>query len=305
MYSKIHFGKAVALCASALLFVACGGPQRVANSTETSSGASSVRLNSNSHVDATDLGGDIRKPVSPCPKGDKQLYRYAARTLGGNARIDEFCVGENLEEWFVHQPPEGMLGKCPTAVCGMATVSRRGPIESALLQSIVSLEHGRALKTADMTRIREDSTHEFHQVSVQAGSVKFRLDQGTTCVAKLEVFQERVEVDASVPGSQPTSNDQERQEQLRYVYAEGPTVSSGSIYVDQTNTEGTHRLLALIKSRYEGRQDSELFQQKILCTNSTGPIAVSKSPVYGFRVKRVSRDEWMVYAFLMPSPKSR
>lgn len=298
MDRMIFMGKVAALCAAALLFFACSALLPSTRSTPSEPVVPSEQPPAGLTTDTTDLGGKVRDPESPCPGGEMQLYRYAARTLGGNARIDEYCVAEGVESAFVHQPHDALFGECPTAVCGTATTSRRGPLEAALLQSVVSLEQSRVLKMKDMTKTHED-THEFHQVSVQAGVVKFRLAQGTECVAKLEVFQEHMDADAGAPGAEATTQDR-----VRYLYVEGPTVSEGSVYMEQKDTEGTHKVLALIESRYEGRHDSELFKEQILCTSTEGPISVSQSPVYGFRVKRASRDEWMVFAFLKSSADS-
>ncbi len=298
MHRVSWIGEVVVLCAAAFLCMSCARGLEESPPVLYQSVVSPSGPQGGVHADTTDLGGSVRAPESPCSEDPSQVYRYAARTLGGTARIDDFCVGEGLLGTFMNQPPEEILGECPTEICGMATAARRGPLESALLQSVVSLEHSRVLQMNDMTRMTEETGDALHQVSVGEGTVKFQLAPGVQCVARLEVFEEHVEVGSSLSRSPISVQGNGHEERMRYRYTEGPTISRGSVFMQQTLREGNHQLLAIIESHYEGRSDSELFQEKILCESSGGPISVSESPVYGFRVKRASRDEWMVQAHL-------
>ncbi len=58
-------------------------------------------------IDITTLNGEGPKAQMGC--SDNALYRYAARTNGPNARLDEFCIQEEYQEKFVHQPTSDMM----------------------------------------------------------------------------------------------------------------------------------------------------------------------------------------------------
>ena len=56
--------------------------------------------------------------------------------------------------------------------------------------------------------------------------------------------------------------------------------------------------MLIIKSKFSGRDVSELFEETILCTNKKGPITALESSNYGFRFNKVSADEWEVFSTL-------
>ena len=175
-------------------------------------------------------------------------------------------------------------------------------MEPALLQSIASLEHGRALKLKEMSQLTEDDASDRVQMDVRLGTVKFQLAPGVECVAQLEVFEERIESGSGGLHARTSAKATAHEEIVRHLAFAGPTVSSGMVYLEQTKLGEVHTLLAIIENSYQGRHDAELVAEKILCNSSVGPISVSRSPSYGFRVKRANRNEWMILSYPVSSP---
>ena len=239
--------------------------------------------------DAVDQGGQLQESAPECQGGEDILYRYVARTFGGHARIDEFCSA-GADAPFTGQPPEAIEGSCPGTLCGQATTWRRGPIEHALLQAVVSLERSKATRL-EMMRRSSQELHELYEVELSKGTTRFRLNAGVECIANLELFKEHA--DAGVrPGDEVISP-----EELSFFYDTEASISRGSIWVEQNKNGPVHDLLIIVESAFEGRVEAELYKERILCKSERGPIRVLESPVYGFRVERASLDEWGVHAF--------
>tara|TARA_B100000530_G_scaffold123100_1_gene76906 strand:- start:23 stop:889 length:867 start_codon:yes stop_codon:yes gene_type:complete len=278
--------RAAALIAAALFFglVGCAGPR-----LGTGAGAGV-------DPDAIDQGGQLQVPTPVCKGADSTeadddvLYRYVARTFGGQARIDEFCVAEANQDRFTFQPPEGMEGSCPGALCGQASTWRRGPIEHAMLQAIVSLERSTSTRLEAMRRSNQ-TVHDLYQVDLVKGTTRFRLAEGVQCIANLETFKEQTGHGARA-GDEVISP-----EKLTFFYGTEASISRGSIWVEQKQHDGGHDLMVIIESAFEGHYEAELFKETILCKSTSGVISALSSPVYGFSVNRASLDEWSIQAF--------
>ena len=243
--------------------------------------------------DAIDQGGPVQAPAPACQPseaGEPVLYRYVARTYGGQARIDEFCIAEDHEASFVHQPSASMEGGCPGALCGQASTWRRGPIEHAMLQAIVSLERSTSTRVEAMHSSNK-SLHELYEVELVKGTTRFRLSEGVQCIANLETFKEHADQGARA-GDEVISP-----EKLSFFYGTEASLSSGTIWAEQKVHAGGHDLMVIVESTFEGQYEAELFKESILCKSAAGPIGALSSPIYGFRVSRASLDEWHVQAF--------
>jgi hypothetical protein len=281
-------------CAAALFFafLGCGAGVVEVEQTPVERSPKAVspdQVMGASGSDMTDHGGQMQSPGSPCEGGKGVVYRYVARTFGAQARMDEFCVGDEHTESFAFQPTPQMEGGCPTKLCGDASTSRRGPIEHALLQSIVSLERSKATRVKTMHRKNED-LHDLYEVDIIKGSTRFRLSEGIHCVANLETFKEHADR-VTAGHDAATSAD------LAFFYQSEATIANGTIWVEQKQQGDAHTLMVIIESKFEGYHDAELFKETILCKSKVGAISVRSSPVYGFRATRLSIDEWGVYAF--------
>ena len=253
-------------------------------------------------LDSTDFGGDLREATVGCETDGapdpNAVYRYYAVTLGPDSNIKEFCVAEGFEDRFLAQPPDSHRGSCPGAFCGQSTTSRRGPVEHAAIQSVVSLEQSRSLKLSGSEKGDAlDSSH--LRTSVHQDRVNFSLSENTTCSAKLLIYNENVDrEDGLAEADRIIRDDNKRRRQLNYFYNEGPTLARGSVWVQQTREGDTFKAMLIIKSKFSGRDVSELFEETILCTNKKGPITALESSNYGFRFNKVSADEWEVFSTL-------
>ncbi len=284
--------RAAAVCAAALFFAlaGCGAaavvevPVQLSDKVAPSKRVSPDSIGT-SGTDMTDAGGQMQSPKSPCEGGEGVVYRYVARTFGPQARIDDFCVCEEHQERFVLQPPAAMQGGCPTKLCGDASTSRRGPLEHALLQSIVSLERSKETKIQS-----RHNKHDLYEVDIIKGTTNFRLDDSVRCTAKLETFKEHA-------GRTTVGHDEASESALAFFYQSEATTTSGTIWVEQKHVGDEHTLMVIVESKFEGYQEAELFKETILCKSDKGAISVGESPVYGFRASRLSLDEWGVHAF--------
>ncbi len=239
--------------------------------------------------DPVDQGGQMQTPVSGC-SDEGVLYRYVARTFGGQARIDEFCMSPEGERVFTQAPPQSMEGACPAELCGLASTWRRGPIEHALLQSIVSLERSRATRL-EMMRSSMKEEDERYEVDVSKGTTRFRLSSGVECIANLVTYKEETGA-GTQPGDEVISP-----EDLSFFYTSDNTISRGSIWVEQRRNGVVHDLMVIVENAYEDHDEAELFKETILCKSTDGAISSAGSELYDFRVNRASIDEWGVHAF--------
>jgi hypothetical protein len=297
MRSIVLISKVAALVAATFVFSGCFKQQVKPDASL----AKKKRIDPSMVRDTTDLGGTLRRPDVGCKTDDaldpKVVYRYKALTLGSNANIYDFCVAEGFEDQFIGQPPETQMGSCPTKLCGESTTSRRGPVDHAALQAIVSLEQSRSLKLVGMHKAH-DTQHEHHDVNVHEDMVRFRLNQGTMCTSKLAVFSEHSAKETLSEADRIIAADQKRRKMVSYFYSEGPTITSGDIWFEQTRDGDKFKSLLIIESKFDGRHDSEVFKETILCLSKKGPISLAKSPIYGFRYKRVNSEEWEVFSAL-------
>ena len=300
MSSKFLLVKVAALVAAAFAFSGCPLTQVKPDAKVTEK--KQKRIDPSDIKDTTDLGGTIRTADLGCKTDGKEdpkvVYRYMARTMGANARIDDYCVAPEYENTFLAQPPETHIGKCPGGLCGESTTSRRGPVEHAALQAIVSLEQSRALELQGMRKATE-SLDEYHDVNVHKDIVRFRLSKDIKCTSKLEVFTEHVEKNSNSDADRIIAEDDRKNNRVKYFYTEGPTLTSGDIWYQQTREGKKYKALLVVQSMFEGQHDSEMFKESILCLSKNGPIAVRNSSVYGFMFHRVSAEEWEVFSALV------
>ncbi len=298
--------KVAALIAAAFAFSGC--PLNQVKPDTKVAQKKQKRIDPSDIKDTTDFGGTIRTAELGCKtegvEDPKVVYRYMARTMGSNARIDDYCVAPEFENLFLAQPPETHIGKCPGKLCGESTTSRRGPLEHAALQAVVSLEQSRSLELQGMSKAHEN-LNEYHDVNVHKDIVRFRLSKDIKCTSKLEVFTEHIQQNANTEADRIIAEDDKKNNRVKYFYTEGPTLTSGDIWYEQTRDGKKYKALLVVQSMFEGAHDSEMFKESILCMSRNGPIAVRNSPIYGFMFHRVSSEEWEVFSALVEPEGSK
>ena len=227
-----------------------------------------------------------------CEEG--QLYRYVARTIGAQAKVDDFCMQEDLEHAFVHQPQDAMTGRCQSSFCGMTTAARRAPIEYAMLQAVVSLERVQSVHLGSKNRSTETEDAS-EDISLYYQTVRFDLSPEIKCISKVEEYEEHQEKNTLPQLAHVMALERMRTESKEYVY-QGSSLVSGSIFMEQIKKEDIHEIILIVESKYEEYHDSAIMTEKTLCQSQSGPIHMSAVQRYMIQSFPLNREEWEVTA---------
>ena len=244
------------------------------------------------NFDPASLSGEGPKATIGCKDG--QIYRYAARTIGPQAKVDEFCIEESLKDSFVHQPSSAMLGRCPMEVCGMTTSARRYPIEYAMLQAAISLERVRSVKLGAKSMHHDDGINS-EDVSLYFQTVKFKISSDVRCISKLEEYEEHSNRNTLPQVEQILSLERMRRGEEEYIY-QGSSLINGSVFLEQKKVRNSYEIIMIVESKFEESQDAAIWIERTMCKSKSGPIIMSKSNSYGFNAYKLNRDEWEVTA---------
>ena len=241
-------------------------------------------------IDITTLSGEGPKAKSNCDDG--AVYRYTARTNGPNARMDNFCIQEDLQDRFVHQPPPEMKGECQAEFCGMTTAAHRYPIEYALLQAAVSLERVRKVKLGSKALTFDDGIHS-EDIFLYFQTVKFDLSPGVHCVSKLEEYEEHLDQNSMPEVEHVLALERLQSGEKKYVYNRSSLIS-GSIFMEQIHQKNLHSVLLIVETKYEETEDAAIWVEKTLCKSKKGPISLRESQYFSFYANSINREEWSV-----------
>lgn len=238
------------------------------------------------------LSGEGPRANIDCSEG--ALYRYSARTNGPNARVDDFCVQEQYQENFVHQPPPEMKSECSSEFCGVTTAAHRSPIEYALLQAAVSLERVRKVKLGTKELTFDDGLHS-EDISLYFQTVKFDLSTNVECVSKLEEYEEHLDRNTLPEVDHVLALERLQRGEKKYVYQPSSLVS-GSIFMEQVHQDNVYSLLVIVETKYEESDDAAIWTEKTLCKSKSGPIFMRASDRFAFHVTSLNQEEWLVAA---------
>jgi hypothetical protein len=241
-------------------------------------------------IDIFALSGQGPVAQNGCP--DQQLYRYVARTNGPKARMDDFCIHEEYQEEFVHQPPNDMLEDCPSEFCGMTSTAHRFPIEYALLQSAVSLERIQKVKVGTK-EITFDDGIQSEDISLYFETVRFELSPGVSCISKLEEYEEHHGRNTLPQVEHILALERMQRGEREYIY-QGTSLVSGSIFMEQTKKDSQYSVLVIVESKYEEAEDAGVWTEKTLCKSKLGPIFLRGSENFNFHVQSINQEEWSI-----------